>query len=456
LLLLAAFQTTNVLASSLALKSAVNQAEAANKYLKIEIQQRQRAEAALIDAKKLADSANKAKSEFLANMSHEIRTPLNGVIGMTDLALDTELSAEQREYLDTVKLSADSLLGVINDILDFSKIEAGKIELEHMDFNIRNFLAGTLKTLSLRADEKNIALLCEVAPEVPEFVRGDPGRLRQVLVNLVGNAIKFTSVGEVALSVKPRSPNRNERMLHFIVSDTGIGIAPTKQKQVFEPFVQADNSTTRKYGGSGLGLTISKRLVEKMGGQLWVESEVDVGSKFHFTVALDAARKIGASASESANGDKGEIHQITPTITRFSSRAPEVRLRVLVAEDNLVNQLLAVRLLEKRGHKVHVVSNGQEALNALQKPAYDLVLMDVQMPVMDGLEAVKAIRESEKSTGGRLAVVALTAHALKEDRERCLSAGMDGYISKPIRPQELDEILNVQIALRAKTRKVLV
>ncbi len=472
-----------------------------------------------------------------------------------------------------MKLSSDSLLGVINDILDFSKIEAGRLDIEALDFPLRDSLEATMRTLALRADEKGLELLCEIAPEVPEIVRGDSTRIRQIVVNLVGNAIKFTKEGEVELKVQPEGEaHGSSRLFHFIVSDTGIGIPAEKQQAIFAPFSQADASTTRKYGGTGLGLTISTRLVEIMGGKIWVESEEGRGSQFHFTlplgvaeareivvgvaapaeilrgvkvlivddnrtnrrilegmllrwemktssvesgeealVELEAAHRAGAAyplvitdllmpgmdgfhlveqirsrpelctatimmlTSAGTRGDSDRCRELDvaaylmkpirqselreavarvlgarsqegaiPLITRYSlkdAREPGSSMRVLLAEDNVVNQRLAVRLLEKRGHQVKLASNGQEALRTLEQESFDLVLMDLQMPEMDGFEATAALRKREKTTGTHQWVIALTAHAMKGDRERCLEGGMDGYLSKPIRPQELDAVL---------------
>jgi signal transduction histidine kinase/DNA-binding response OmpR family regulator len=557
--------------------------------LEKEVAERKQAESDMRRAKDLAEKASQAKSEFLANMSHEIRTPLNGVMGMTDLALDTQLTTEQREYLETVKMSADSLIAVVNDILDFSKIEAGKMDLEVVDFDLRDCLESALKALALRAHQKGLELLCEVAAEVPPVVRGDSTRLRQVVINLVGNAIKFTAAGEVAVRVQAENRDEQGCLLRLTVADTGIGIPEEKRELIFAAFSQADTSTTRKFGGTGLGLTISTRLVQMMGGKIWVESEVGRGSQFHFTTRVGVAEakeiKGGTIASpellrgarvlvvddnrtnlqvlagmlkrwgmhpttagggddalaqlcaaqeagepyrliltdmhmpkmdgfaliecirrkpESATttiimltsaghrGDAARCQQLgvaayllkpirqselreaiarllgareengtTPLLTRFSlqgARDPSAFFRILVAEDNPVNQTLVVRLLEKRGHHVMLAGNGREALKALEKESFDLVLMDVQMPEMDGMEATAAIRQKEENTAVHQWIIALTAHAMKGDRERCLAAGMDGYLTKPIRPPELDQILEEyatrRSALPAPSRSV--
>jgi signal transduction histidine kinase/CheY-like chemotaxis protein len=410
-----------------------------------DLQARDLARAGLVQAMEAAQAANRAKSQFLANMSHEIRTPMNGVLGMLGMLLDGELGDAEREYAATAQSSARSLLDVINDILDLSRVEAGRLALEPVPFDLRAVIKDVVDQAAVQARGKDVEILVRYLPEVPSRFVGDEGRIRQILVNLVGNAVKFTSRGHVAVAVAVAVAQGGERdgavLLDLSVEDTGVGIPAAAQQIIFEKFQQADGSTTRLYGGSGLGLAIVRELVTLMGGRVGVASEVGKGSRFWITLPLARDRSVPAPAQPEAAPREARVLVVDDhPANREVPEAPRPR-RVLVVEDNVINQKVAMHLLADLGWRVDVAANGHEALRLIREIPYELVFMDVQMPEMDGLQATAAIRAGEAGPGRRLPIVAMTAHAMQGDLERCLAAGMDGYVSKPVNKRDLAQVL---------------
>jgi CheY-like chemotaxis protein len=395
------------------------------------------------------EAANQAKSEFLANMSHEIRTPMNAIIGMSHLALEGRLPPAEREYIETIKLSAMTLMNLIDDILDLSRIEAGRLELEQVDFDLEPTMQSTFHILDVKAKEKNLKLTCHIKPNVPRHLIGDPGRLCQILLNVGGNAVKFTEEGHVTITCALEQQMSGDVLLHFTVSDTGIGIAADRLKVIFDAFRQADSSTNRKYGGTGLGLAISQQLAVLMGGRIGVESQVGIGSTFHITAGFriqDEPRNALDASSAHIKKERFNISEQKSTpVAAHHDRKEKKKLpqpKILLAEDNLINQKLMEILLGKMGCRITVASDGQQAIELFKKQRFDLVLMDVLMPKMDGFEATQIIRKKEQNTERRIPIIAITALAMKGDKQKCLAAGMDDYISKPVNFEKLAELLD--------------